>query len=147
MCHLLVVSPSKRYMASQMLQHNWLVRIHLFTLWGYALNTYFWIWQERERWKESPGDSERSRTLMEHLVSKAASTRNAALPTLVVSLYIHIMLQAEHRLHKSLCLTQYVHTVRVTLFCIPQETALDKRRSLPNIDLLKKPSFKSQRKT
>ena len=28
-CHLLVVSPSKRYMASQMLQHQWLVSIYI----------------------------------------------------------------------------------------------------------------------
>ena len=45
-----------------------------------------YLYKERERWKEVPSDSELSRVLMEHLVNKAASPMNAALPTLVVSI-------------------------------------------------------------
>ncbi|CAI8002782.1 Serine/threonine-protein kinase DCLK3 [Geodia barretti] len=87
-CHLLVVSPCQRYMATQMLQHPWL----------------------EERWEETCGqrDSELSRVLMEHLVTRSATARNAALPTLV-------------------------------------ETALDKRKSLPNMNLLRRTSFKTHK--
>ena len=53
-------------------------------LWVVKMKCFYCIWQERERW-EAQRDSELSRVLMEHLDSKAATGKNAALPTLVVS--------------------------------------------------------------
>ena len=46
------------------------------------------VLMQEERWEETCGqrDSELSRVLMEHLVTRSATARNAALPTLVVSL-------------------------------------------------------------
>ena len=43
---------------------------------------------QEERWEETGGqrDSELSRVLVEHLVTRSATAKNAALPTLVVSL-------------------------------------------------------------